>query len=128
MFFTYFSACNRILTKCNIFMKQKICDLGELSELAAKEFTLEPCSGMKDAFLIYVNQKYYAYLNQCPHTGVNLNWQPEQFFSVDGGYLQCSMHGALFETTTGKCILGPCRGQNLKPVEITIEGGAIYLA
>ena len=105
-----------------------ICQLDGLSEHSSKEFTLKTASGTKDAFLIYINQQCYAYVNQCPHTGVNLNWQPEQFFSPDGRFLQCSLHGALFEPSTGQCLRGPCVGQKLKAVEIIIEDGQVYLA
>jgi len=54
-----------------------------------------------------------AYLNSCPHAGVRLDWTPDDFHDVTGEFLQCSMHGALFEPATGNCIAGPCRGQRL---------------
>lgn len=107
-------------------MKQKICDLKSLSELSCKEFVVQNDSGSTDAFLIYFNQRCYAYENSCPHTGVNLNWQKEQFFSVDGLFLQCSLHGALFKPDGGACVRGPCIGQSLKSLDIRIENGVVY--
>lgn len=109
-------------------MKQKICDLHSLDELSCREFTVPGANGVNDAFLIFVNQQCFAYENSCPHTGVNLNWQKEQFFSVDGLFLQCCMHGALFELETGFCVRGPCQGQKLKPVNIVNENGSVYLS
>ena len=109
-------------------MKQKICDLGALSELSCREFTVQTATEEKEAFLIYVNQQFYAYENSCPHTGVNLNWQKEQFFSLDGLFLECCMHGALFEPETGFCVRGPCQGQKLKPVNIMIDEESIYVS
>lgn len=82
----------------------------------------------KDAFLIYFKQRCYAYENSCPHTGVNLNWQKEQFFSLDGLFLQCSLHGALFEPDSGVCIQGPCLGKRLKSINTIIDGGSIYMS
>lgn len=109
-------------------MKQKICDLENLSELFCKEFVVKNDSEQKDAFLIYFNQRCYAYINDCPHTGVNLNWQEGQFLSVDGLFIQCSLHGALFEPDSGKCIYGPCRGQSLKTLKLKVENGVVYLS
>lgn len=107
-------------------MKQKICDLQNLAERSCKEFILKNDGGEKDAFLIFFEQRCYAYENSCPHTGVNLNWQKERFFSFDGGFLQCSLHGALFKPDSGMCLRGPCQGDNLKPISLTIEDGTVY--
>lgn len=106
-----------------VSLQQKICDYKSLSELSAKEFKLK-----KDAFLIYFKEHCYAYENSCPHTGVSLNWQEEQFFSFDGLFLQCSLHGALFEPESGSCIRGPCVGKNLNKINIVVENGIVYAA
>lgn len=103
-------------------MRQKICDIKSLKELSAKEFIEKET----EFFLIYFQQHCYAYENSCPHTGVNLNWQKEQFFSFDGLYLQCSLHGALFEPQSGLCIWGPCKGSCLKNKNIVVEKGVVY--
>ncbi len=107
-------------------MKQKICDLKDLSELSGREFIVKNDAVKKDAFLIYYMGNCYAYENSCPHTGVNLNWQEEQFFSFDGRFLQCSLHGALFEPATGACVRGPCQGQELKSIRFIVENGGVY--
>ena len=107
-------------------MNEKICDTDSLTELFCREFTLKTATAEKEAFLIYFNQQCYAYENSCPHTGVNLNWKDEQFFSVDGLFLQCCVHGALFEPDTGRCVRGPCLGQSLKPVKIMNKNGSIF--
>jgi nitrite reductase/ring-hydroxylating ferredoxin subunit len=109
-------------------VKQKICDLSSLSEQSCREFTVQNAAQEKDAFLVYVNQQCYAYENSCPHTGVNLNWQKEQFFSLDGLFLECCMHGALFEPETGLCVRGPCQGSNLKPINIVIDNESVYVS
>ena len=38
-----------------------------------------------------------AFLNNCPHAGVRLDWQASSFFDRDHENLQCALHGALFE-------------------------------
>ena len=107
-------------------MQEKICELSELTEFDCKEFRLNLPTGEEDAFLVYVNNRCYAYLNHCPHTGASLNWQDEVFLSFDQAFIQCSLHGAMFEIGSGKCIRGPCLGQHLKPVELIIDNGVVY--
>lgn len=109
-------------------MSQKICNIEELSNSSCKEFVVQNSSILKDAFLIQFNNQYYGYINSCPHTGVSLNWQKDQFLSVDELYIQCSLHGALFEPTNGSCIHGPCLGKRLQALELVVVDDAIYLA
>jgi len=75
----------------------------------------------------FAPDKIAAYLNHCPHTGVNLNWQQNQCFDYSQRYLACSVHGALFQPDDGKCIYGPCVGQSLVAVELIIENDSIFI-
>ncbi len=75
----------------------------------------------------YADNQLAAYLNRCPHTGVNLNWQPNQCFDFEQRYLACSLHGALFQPEDGFCVYGPCRGQGLQRVPLIIEGDEIFI-
>jgi nitrite reductase/ring-hydroxylating ferredoxin subunit len=71
--------------------------------------------------------KVYAYINRCPHTGVNLDWLPNQFYDSSGDHLQCAMHGALFEPETGHCLRGPCAGDALTVIAVAERDGEIVL-
>ncbi len=66
--------------------------------------------------LVRVGGHVRAYLNSCPHAGVRLDWKPDDFRDYTGEFLLCSMHGALFEPSTGHCFAGPCRGGRLLPL------------
>lgn len=68
-----------------------------------------------------------AYVNRCPHSGTELDWQPGEFFEESGLYLICSTHGALFEPGSGFCVAGPCRGASLEPVAIRERGGQVVM-
>lgn len=68
-----------------------------------------------------------AYLNRCPHLGVPLNWQDDDFMDSDGTFLRCATHGALFEPATGLCVLGPCRGDSLWAIDCAIRDGEIVV-
>ena len=65
----------------------------------------------------------YCYQNICPHTGINLDWMPDQLLDNSGKLIQCSTHGALFQITDGYCISGPCAGQNLRALKLNIKDG-----
>ncbi|QJI27271.1 Rieske 2Fe-2S domain-containing protein [Pseudomonas sp. ADAK18] len=55
----------------------------------------------------------YFYINRCPHRGVPLEWQPNQFLDPSASLIQCATHGALFLIESGECVAGPCAGQSL---------------
>lgn len=66
-----------------------------------------------------------AYLNQCPHMGIELNWVPGRFMDVDNLFIQCSTHGALFKPGDGECIAGPCQGNALTVLDIREVKGTL---
>ncbi|MGY1918003.1 Rieske (2Fe-2S) protein [Pseudomonas tolaasii] len=55
----------------------------------------------------------YFYINRCPHRGIPLEWQPDQFLDASASLIQCATHGALFLIESGECIAGPCADQHL---------------
>ena len=68
--------------------------------------------------VIRKNGRYYAYENKCRHLSVTLDARDGDFLSCDRKYLQCHLHGALYEIETGACIGGPCVGSNLTKVDV----------
>ncbi|ASG21829.1 Rieske (2Fe-2S) protein [Nitrospirillum viridazoti] len=68
-----------------------------------------------------------GYVNRCPHNGVHLDWERNQFLDPDGTRLMCGKHGALFDLGTGLCVDGPCRGAGLEPVALSLEEGDICI-
>ncbi len=62
----------------------------------------------------------HAYLNVCPHAGRRLDWAPGKFLVKDG-ILVCAVHGASFQTESGCCVGGPCRGDRLRAVPVTVD-------
>jgi nitrite reductase/ring-hydroxylating ferredoxin subunit len=46
-----------------------------------------------------------------------------------GDRIVCAAHGALFDITNGLCTLGPCLGDALVPVPLTVQAnGEIHIA
>ncbi|HEY0332130.1 MAG TPA: Rieske (2Fe-2S) protein [Stenotrophomonas sp.] len=69
-----------------------------------------------------------AWLNVCPHAGRRLDWAPGQFLKSAAGHLVCAAHGASFELEHGQCVAGPCRGDSLRTVAVTIRDGQVCLS
>ncbi len=68
-----------------------------------------------------------AWLNLCPHAGRRLDWAPGRFLRSKAGDLVCAAHGASFSLADGQCIAGPCRGESLRAVEVSVVDGEIVL-
>ena len=66
-----------------------------------------------------------AYVNRCPHMGIELNWVPGRFMDTDNLFLQCSTHGALFKPGDGECIARPCQGDALTALDIREAGDSL---
>ena len=69
----------------------------------------------------------YVYVNSCPHIGVSLDWTPGEMLTRDRSQIVCATHGALFTIETGECVDGPCKGDRLEPVPVTICDGWILV-
>jgi nitrite reductase/ring-hydroxylating ferredoxin subunit len=56
----------------------------------------------KEILIANVNGNYYAVGNRCTHAGGDLSKG-----SLEGSIATCPKHGAKFDVTTGKVVLGP---------------------
>jgi len=105
-----------------------LCQTNELEEYQTRGFTVEIGDDSLDFLLLKQDGDIRAYLNFCPHLGIPLNWQPDEFMSMEGTHIQCSTHGALFQLEDGYCFSGPCRGESLTPLNIEIsDNSEVYL-
>lgn len=104
-----------------------LCKLSEIPKNGAKGCSIETASGHEKLFLIRKGTQVYGYYNRCPHTGVNLDWTPNQFLDISGKLIQCSTHGALFRIHDGFCEVGPCSGASLTAVKLQIHNEEIQL-
>jgi nitrite reductase/ring-hydroxylating ferredoxin subunit len=105
---------------------RRLCALGEIPEPGAKAFLLDP-EGGDEVVVVRHDGGVYAYVNSCPHTGASLNWTPDQFLNLDRTLLQCATHDALFRIDDGLCVAGPCAGQGLRAVAVTVIGASVWL-
>lgn len=108
-------------------MKIKLCQRHDIPDPGSKEFSVKRGRTLHDLFVVHKDGAFYAYRNSCPHTGASLNWQEHQFLDMDNAMIQCSVHDALFEIDSGYCISGPCSGQTLEELSLSVEGEDIVL-
>jgi nitrite reductase/ring-hydroxylating ferredoxin subunit len=102
---------------------EKLCELNDIPEGSAKSFR----QGLKPFFVVHRDGQYTAFVNWCPHLGIELNYEPDRFLDVEGNFIICVNHGALFETQTGQCLSGPCVGRNLISVPCETRDDGIYI-
>lgn len=79
------------------------------------------------AFAIRSLGEVKAYLNVCAHVGLPLDARRGEFWYLDGTYLGCKQHGAIFDPNDGECIRGPCEGMALIPLSVSEREGRIGL-
>jgi nitrite reductase/ring-hydroxylating ferredoxin subunit len=109
-----------------------VCAMNDIPSQKARGFKLVRLDddGIERAFNLVIvrwGKQVFGYVNRCPHDGVNLDWERNQFLDSNGVRLQCGKHGALFELGTGMCIEGPCKGRALQPVHLEVLDGDICI-
>lgn len=109
-------------------MKEHLCHSKDITDPGAKGLSLKQGRKERLLFIVKKEQQLYAYENSCPHAGINLEWQEDDFLDNEKNHIQCSVHGALFNIETGNCMGGPCNGAGLTPAQIEIDAnGDIFL-
>ncbi|MGH8727071.1 MAG: Rieske (2Fe-2S) protein [Burkholderiales bacterium] len=94
---------------------REICDSAALVDRGKGiRFMVERQGETLPAFAIRYGGRVYAYLNQCPHLGSQLDWIEGEFFDSAALLLICATHGATFAPDSGYCVSGPCKGQALE--------------
>ena len=112
----------------DIDLERVICRLSDLGDAGARGFTVGRGDWPLRGFVVRTQDGVRGYVNRCPHAGHPLNLGPNRFLTPGGELILCASHGALFDRQTGFCIAGPCGGQSLTSVPLTIESGFVMLA
>ncbi len=107
-----------------------ICGVRDIPNRRCKGFhlvRLERDGSEKPLHILIVrwDRKLYGYVNHCPHQGVNLDWERDQFLDSTGTRIICGKHGALFAVDTGECVEGSCMGSRLEPLRLSVLDGDV---
>lgn len=98
---------------------------GELAPGQSRKFVLA-CDGRElECFVVNYRGRLRAFVNQCRHIPMTLDWVENQFFDEAGDYLLCPTHGALYEPEGGECVIGPACGKALFAVPLEERDGDV---
>jgi nitrite reductase/ring-hydroxylating ferredoxin subunit len=107
--------------------KWRICDAADLADGGlGKRFEAEWAGLTAPAFVVRWQGRVHAYLNECQHIPVELDFNEGDFFDLSRQYLICATHGAYYRPDSGLCLGGPCKGRQLKKLSVTEEDGGIW--
>lgn len=98
-----------------------------LNEDKGLRFDIPALGQFATGFVIRFAGKPYAYVNQCAHVPVELDWNQGDFFTTQKDYLVCATHGAHYVPDTGYCVMGPCKGKRLQALSVVEENGIITI-
>ena len=102
-----------------------LCRLAEIPDPSSRGFDFREGDDLRSVFVVRVGGTVRAYENACPHTQGPLDWVPDQFLTREKDMILCATHGALFRIDDGHCLSGPCVGESLTPLPLSIEGDAV---
>jgi nitrite reductase/ring-hydroxylating ferredoxin subunit len=78
------------------------------------------------AFALRFDGQVRAYMNRCLHVPTEMDWQPGEFLDIEKRYILCSIHGAAYEPSDGRCIGGPCGRGRLTAIRTQERDGHVY--
>ncbi len=94
---------------------------------AGVRFAVRIQGDVRPAFAVRYENRVYAYVNECAHRSVQLDWNEGDFFDTEGRFLVCATHGARYYPETGACAGGPCNGRGLTALPVEETDGAVRL-
>jgi len=104
-----------------------LCALDEVPDGGGREVTF---GAGRDAFRVLLlrrGDEVWGYRNVCPHHSMPLNYEPQEFITMDAQAIVCSHHGATFRFEDGSCLDGPCDGAGLEVLPVRREGNRLHV-
>ncbi len=111
------------MTQNTIILKSEVLEDGA----KGIRFPLPMLGEFATGFVVRFHGKPYAYVNQCAHVPIELDWNEGDFFTAQKDYLICSTHGAHYRPDNGFCVMGPCKGKSLKAIQVTEHNQEIVI-
>ncbi|WCT74801.1 Rieske (2Fe-2S) protein [Sphingomonas naphthae] len=100
----------------------------QIADGAARSFAVPVGDGRFHGFIVRMGEAIHAYVDRCPHVGMPLAMEPDDYLTPSGRLIGCSWHGAVFAIDTGRCLDGPCAGLYLTPWPVSIVDGDMVTA
>lgn len=103
-----------------------LCCLKDIPDGEARGFPAPP-GGFTGLFAIRRGAVVRVYVNSCPHIGLPLEPVPDRFLDRKRELIVCAAHGARFRVEDGVCVSGPCVGDVLEAVPVTLVGDKVHV-
>ena len=105
-----------------------LCHASDLADGESRGFDPHG-SGRDTLFLVRRGERVNAWLDSCPHEpGTPMAWRRHAYLNAARDRIVCHAHGAQFDLDSGVCLLGPCLGQRLTPVDVQLSSdGRVHL-
>ena len=103
----------------------RLCALSDIPDQSGYEVAFGDGDENFRILILREGEKFWTYLNQCPHFSLPLNFHPQTFVVMDS-MVVCAHHTAFFNFDDGACVDGPCAGTGLTPLPSNLVGGEIY--
>lgn len=94
----------------------------------ARNYVLQMRGGRFHGFVVRRGARVDGYVDRCPHAGVPMAQQLDEYLTSGGDLIVCAWHGALFRIEDGLCVGGPCLGQRLTPWHVRVLDGELVTA
>jgi nitrite reductase/ring-hydroxylating ferredoxin subunit len=105
----------------------RLCDSAQLPERGrAVLFELLLHGRPARGFALRIDGLVVAYLNQCAHVPVEMDWREGEFLDLERRWIVCAVHGATYDPANGHCIAGPCAGARLRRIAASEIDGVVY--
>lgn len=69
-----------------------------------------------------------AFVNRCRHLPIPLDSGGGRFLTPEADALLCATHGARYRLEDGYCFEGPCSGERLEALEVSVDGDLLVVA
>jgi nitrite reductase/ring-hydroxylating ferredoxin subunit len=107
---------------------RELCPSSTLIERGlAFRFTVHDGFRERQAIALRFEGRAVAYINECAHVPIELDFNPGDVFDLSRQYLICSTHGAYYDPSNGLCLGGPCPGRHLTPLKLVERDNVVWL-
>jgi nitrite reductase/ring-hydroxylating ferredoxin subunit len=79
-------------------------------------------TGRDTLFVVRRGALLHGWLDRCPHERVTpLPYRRHAYLNAKKTRIVCFAHGAQFDIASGECLVGPCLGEFLTGVPLTVD-------
>ena len=105
----------------------RLCAADELVERGdAVVFDVVQWRDKATAFAMRVDGEVVADLNRCVHVPTEMDWEYGKFLDSGRDFIMCSIHGASYNPSNGRCVGGPCGRGSLTKLRVEERDQQVY--